>query len=245
MNTEEKKSLNLSRRSAIKYGGGFIGTGLAATILGSNLKNSQSVGAADVVAQNKELTPDEALKRLMEGNDRFINEKRTSPNQTRERIIELSESQAPFAALLSCADSRVPSEIIFDQGFGDLFVCRIAGNIATSEEIGSLEFGTMVLGAKVIMVMGHARCGAVKAAIEGGRFPGQIGSLISSLRVGAERAQREPGKNKLESAVKANVLSQIETLHNSSILGELMDKNQLKIVGSYYDLSTGKVNLLT
>lgn len=252
MNIDANQSFNLSRRSAIKYGGSLIGTGLAATILGGHLNHSQSVVGASIVAtfksrvaQNKDITPDEALNRLIEGNNRFINEKRISPHQTRERLIEVSESQAPFAALLSCADSRVPSEIIFDQGFGDLFVCRIAGNIATSEEIGSLEFGTMILGAKVIMVMGHARCGAVKAAIEGGRFPGQIGSLVSSLRVGAERAAREPGTNKLESAVKANVLSQVETLSSSSILGDLIDKKQLKIVGSYYDLATGKVSLLS
>ncbi|PSF37862.1 carbonate dehydratase [Aphanothece hegewaldii CCALA 016] len=243
MNTD-KKSFNLSRRSAIKYGGGFIGTGIAATILGGNLNNSQSAVSQTFVAQNKDITPDEALKRLMDGNERFINEKRISPNQTRERIIEVSESQAPFAALLSCADSRVPSEIVFDQGLGDLFVCRIAGNIATSEEIGSLEFGTMILGAKVLMVMGHARCGAVKAAIEGGRFPGRIGSLISSLRVGVERAQRMPGTNKLQNAVEANVLYQVEILKDSAIMGELIDKNQLKIVGAYYDLSTGKVNML-
>ncbi len=244
MNTD-KKSFNFSRRSAIKYGGGFIGTGLAATILGSYLKQPQTAVAQSFIAQNKDITPDEALKSLMEGNDRFINQQRTSPNQTRERLTELSESQAPFAAILGCADSRVPSEIIFDQGLGDLFVCRIAGNIATPEEIGSLEFGTMVLGAKVILVMGHARCGAVKATIEGGRFPGQIGSLINNLRVGVERAERLPGTDKLENAIKANVLYQVEVLQQSSILGDLLDKKQLKVVGGYYDLSTGKVTILS
>jgi carbonic anhydrase len=244
MNTD-KKSFNLSRRSAIKYGGALIGTGLAATILGGNLKNSQSVVAQSLDAPNKNITPDEALKRLIDGNNRFLNETRTSPNQTIKRVTELSESQAPFAAILGCADSRVPSEIVFDQGLGDLFVCRIAGNVATSEEIGSLEFGTLVLGAKVIMVMGHARCGAVQAAIQGGRFPGQISSLINNLRVGVERAERNPGTDKLQSAIKANVLHQVETLSRSSVLGELIDKNELKIVGSYYDLSTGKVNLVS
>jgi carbonic anhydrase len=241
----DRKPFNISRRSAIKYGGGFIGTGLAATILGSNLGQPQTAVAQSVVAQNKDLTPDEAINRLIEGNNRFINQQKTSPNRTIERLTEVSESQAPFAAILGCADSRVPSEIIFDQGLGDLFVCRIAGNIATSEEIGSLEFGTMILGAKVILVMGHARCGAVKATIEGGRFPGQIGSLVSNLRVGVERAARQPGTNKLESAIKANVLYQMEVLQQSALLGDLLDKNQLKIIGGYYDLSTGKVSLLS
>lgn len=240
-----KKDFSLSRRNIIKYGGGFIGTGLAATVLGSNLKNAQPVVAQEFVAQKQDLTPDQALKSLMDGNERFLKQTSNNPNRSIERIREVSESQAPFAAILSCADSRVPSEIIFDQGFGDLFVCRVAGNIATPEEIGSLEFGTMILGAKVIMVMGHARCGAVKATLDGGRFPGQIGSLISNLRVGAERAEREPGKDKLESAIKANVLHQVENLSRSSILGDLIDKNQLKIIGSYYDLSTGKITLLS
>jgi carbonic anhydrase len=233
-------SNHFSRRNLIKYGGGFLGTGLAATVLGSNLTSPQPVAA-----QNKDVTPDQALKKLMEGNQRFANQKRITPNQTRERLTEVSESQAPFAAILGCADSRVPAEIVFDQGLGDLFVCRVAGNIATSEEIGSLEFGTMVLGAKLIMVLGHKRCGAVKATIEGGRFPGQIGSLIDDIKVGAERAERQPGTNKLETAIKSNVLYQVEMLNQSALLGELIDKGQLKIVPGYYDLDTGKVEILS
>ncbi len=237
---ENNQNLNLSRRHLIKYGGGFIGTGLAATVLGSNLINLEPV-----VAQNKDVTPDQALEKLMAGNQRFVTQKRKNPNQTVERLTEIAESQSPFAAILGCADSRVPSEIVFDQGLGDLFVCRVAGNIATSEQIGSLEFGTMVLGAKVILVIGHTRCGAVKAAIEGGSFSGQIGSLIGNIKVGVERVQRQPGTNKLETAIKANVLHQVEILNQSLILGDLIDKNLLKIVGAYYNLDTGKVNLLT
>jgi carbonic anhydrase len=194
------QKINLSRRNLIKYGGGFLGTGLMATVLGSNLAKPQSVVAeTKIIAQNKDVTPDEALKRLVEGNDRFAQQKRINPNQAKERLIEVSESQAPFAAILGCADSRVPAEIVFDQGLGDLFVCRVAGNIATSEEIGSLEYGTTILGAKVLMVLGHKRCGAVKATIEGGRFPGQIGSLIDDIKVGVERAEKAPGTKLLRS----------------------------------------------
>jgi carbonic anhydrase len=235
----------LSRRHLIKYGGGFLGTGLAATVLGSNLNHPESVVAQNIVAQNKDITPDMALQKLMEGNERFVNQKSQNPNQDLARITEVAESQAPFAAILGCADSRVPSEIIFDQGLGDLFVCRIAGNVAATEEIGSLEFGTMILGAKLIMVLGHARCGAVQATIQGGRFPGQIASLIDDIKVGVERAQRQPGTNKLEMAIKANIMYQIEQLNQSAILGELIDKGQLKLVGAYYDLSNGKVMLLS
>lgn len=241
----ENNSINLSRRNLIRYGGSLVGTGLAATVLGRNLTQSQPVLAQTLVAQNKDITPDEALQQLIEGNQRFSQQKRQNPNQTLERLTEVAESQAPFAAILGCADSRVPSEIIFDRGLGDLFVCRVAGNIATSEEIGSLEFGTMVLGAKVILVLGHERCGAVKATIEGGRFPGQIASLIDDIKVGVERAEREPGTNKLETAIKANVMYQVEMLNQSAVLGELIDKGQLKIVGGYYDLDEGRVTIIT
>jgi carbonic anhydrase len=229
-----------SRRNAFKYGGALIGTSLMATVLGGQL-----IAPEPTFAQNKNVTPDEALKKLIDGNNRFVNQKRIKPNQNRERLAEVAESQAPFAAILGCADSRVPSEIVFDQGLGDLFVCRVAGNIATSEEIGSLEFGTMVLGAKVILVMGHERCGAVKAAIEGGSFPGQIGRLIDSLQVGVERADRESGKNKLDNAIRANVRYQVEKLGKSTVIAELVQKGVLKVVGAVYDLDTGKVNLLS
>ncbi|MDB9434712.1 carbonic anhydrase [Microcystis aeruginosa] len=239
---------NTSRRQLIRYGGGFLGTGLAATILGSQLSQTNAQTAVNsqpwLTAQNQGLNPDQALTMLMEGNQRFWERRQKSPNRDQGRLTEVAESQAPFAAILGCADSRVPAEIVFDQGLGDLFVCRVAGNLATSEEIGSLEFGTLVLGAKVIVVLGHSRCGAVKATIEGGRFPGQIGRLIDGLQVGVDRAEKQPGSNKLERAIKSNVIYQVEKLGKSPVMGELVDKKQLKIVGAYYDLDTGKVNLI-
>jgi len=239
----KKQNLNVSRRNLIKYGSGFLGTGLTAAVLGSNLVKPEATVAQKKPA--KDMTPDEALQVLMEGNQRFLDNKRQLPNQDFARLTEVAESQAPFAAILGCADSRVTSEIIFDQGLGDLFVCRVAGNIASSEEIGSLEFGTLVLGAKLIMVLGHERCGAVKATIEGGRLPGQIASLIDDIKVGVERAERQPGTNKLETAIKANVLYQVEVLNQSAVLGDLVDKGQLKIVGGYYDLDEGRVTILS
>ncbi|MFM7190948.1 MAG: carbonic anhydrase [Microcystaceae cyanobacterium] len=228
----------MNRRNLIQYGGTFIGTSLMATVLGNHLVNPPIASA-----QNKDVTPEQALTKLIEGNNRFVNQKRTNRNQNIERLVEVAQGQAPFAAILGCADSRVPGEIVFDQGLGDLFVCRIAGNIATAEEIGSLEFGTLVLGAKVIMVMGHERCGAVQAAIKGGELPGQVGSLIKSIDIGNVPPKSEvPGD--LDKAAKANVLHQVETLKKSPILTELIAKNQLQIVGAYYDLDTGKVSLI-
>ena len=235
----------LSRRNLIQYGGGFLGTSLMATVIGSQLEKSQPAVAQDIIVQNKDITPDQALTKLMAGNTRFVAQKRITPNQAKERLVEVAEGQAPFAALLSCADSRVPTEIVFDQGLGDLFVCRVAGNIATSEQIGSLEFGTAVLGAKLIVVMGHTACGAVKATIEGGRLPGQIGSIIDNIQVGVERARNNPGTDKLATAIKANASYQVELLKRSTLLGDLVDKKQLKIVAAYYDLNTGKVEILS
>jgi carbonic anhydrase len=230
--------LNLNRRSLIKYGGGFIGTSFIATIMGNNLINPPIAEA-----QNKEVTPDQALEKLVAGNNRFVNQKRTKRNQDQNRLTEVAQGQEPFAAILGCADSRVPAEIVFDQGLGDLFVCRVAGNIATPEEIGSLEFGTLVLGSKVLMVMGHERCGAVKAAIKGGELPGQIGSLIKSIDIGTVTPKSDE-LTSLEKAAKANIAHQVEVLKKSPVLSDLIAKGKLKIVGSYYDLDTGKVSLI-
>ncbi len=233
------KQKNLSRRNLLKLGTVALGTGTLAAGLSSNLASSQTPPAA-----RKDITPEQALQMLMEGNERFFKRKpQNSTNRDITRIRQVAQTQNPFASILSCADSRVPSEIIFDQGFGDLFVCRVAGNIATPEEIGSLEFGTSVLNSKVIMVMGHKRCGAVAAAIKGGQLPGQIGSLIEAIKPALKIAAARPG-NQLEDAVKANVLLQVQRLKKSPVVSELIQEGKLKVVGGYYDLDSGIVSLV-
>jgi len=150
------------------------------------------------------------------------------------------EKQEPFAAVLSCADSRVPVELIFDQSLGHVFVTRVAGNIATSAIIASLEYSAAVLGTKAIMVLGHANCGAVKASIEAKAVPGQISALYPYIRPAVDQA----GAN-LDAAIKANARIQASLLRQSSpVLAEFIKQNQLKIVAAYYDLATGKVSLL-
>ena len=228
---------NLSRRNLLQLGTGAITAGVAVAV-SSNLATLEPATAKNIVK------PDEALKALLEGNDRFVNQKRRYKNQGYTRLQEVAKGQKPFASILGCADSRVPSEIIFDQGLGDLFVCRVAGNIATPEEIGSLEFGSLVLGSKVIMVLGHERCGAVDATIKGAQVPGQIGSLLEAIKPGVEKSQGQPG-DRLENACKANILVQIGKLKASPVLAELITANKLKIVGGYYDLDTGKVSLVS
>ncbi|OUL25098.1 carbonate dehydratase [Nostoc sp. RF31YmG] len=238
--TKKYRQANVSRRNLLKLSAGAISAGVLAAGVGSNL-----VAPEKASAQNKQdLSSDEALQALLDGNDRFVKAKRRNPNQSQSRLREVAKGQKPFASILSCADSRVPSEIIFDQGLGDLFVCRVAGNIATTEEIGSLEFGSLVLGTKVIMVVGHERCGAVDATIKGASVPGQIGSLLVAIQPAVEKSKGQPG-DKLENACKANVLGQIEKLKSSPVLSALIKEGKLKIVGGYYDLDTGKVSLVS
>lgn len=235
---DNNRQVNLSRRNSLKFVAGAIGTGILATRLGADV-----AAPAPAIAQN-DMTPDAALKSLMDGNKRFVDRKRTSPNQDFPRLTEIAKDQKPFAAILGCADSRFPSEIIFDQGFGDLFVCRVAGNVATPEEIGSLEFGTLVLGAKVLVVVGHKRCGAVDATLKGAQVPGQIGSLLDSIKPAVESSKDQPG-DRLENAVKANVVLQAKRLKASPVISKLIEENKLKIVGGYYDLDTGVVSIVT
>lgn len=230
---------NLSRRTLFKFGAGVVGTGVLTAGIGSKL-----IVPEPAVAQQKDINPEQALQSLIEGNQRFVTRKRRNPNQTQTRLVEVAKAQKPFASILGCADSRVPSEIVFDQGLGDLFVCRIAGNVATAEEIGSLEFGSLVLGSKVIMVLGHERCGAVDATIKGAQVPGQIGSLIDAIKPSVEKSKNLPG-DKLENACKANILMQVEKLKASSVLSQLIDAGKLKVVGGYYDLDNGTVTIVS
>lgn len=236
-----KQSRNqVSRRNLIKFGAGFIGTGSLAVALGKELASPRPA-----VAQN-DMTPQEALQMLMEGNDRFVTQKRNNPNQDTVRLTEVAQGQNPFAAMLSCADSRVPSEIIFDRGLGDLFVVRCAGNVATPEEIGSLEFGTLVLGAKVLMVIGHEYCGAVKATMKGAEVPGQIGSILEAISPAVTEYQgQQDDPMAVEAAAKANVKYQMEKLLASPVISELITTGKLIVVGGYYDLDTGVISMVS
>ena len=231
------RQVNLSRRNSLKFVAGAIGTGILAARV-----SADAVAPEPAIARD-DMTPDAALQKLMDGNKRFVERKRQSPNQSLPRLAEVAKAQKPFAAILGCADSRFPSEIIFDQGLGDLFVCRVAGNVATPEEIGSLEFGTLVLGAKVLAVIGHKRCGAVDATIKGARVPGQIGSLLDAIKPAVESSKDRTG-DRLENASKANVVLQAKRLKDSPVISKLIAENKLKVVGGYYDLDTGAVNIL-
>jgi carbonic anhydrase len=236
--SQQSLNASVSRRRMLQFGAGAVGSTVVAAALGQEV-----ISTPPAIAQNT-MTPDEALKQLMAGNQRFTASKRKYGNQDAIRLNEVAKGQKPFAAILGCADSRVPSEIVFDQGLGDLFVCRVAGNIAVTEEIGSLEFGAAVLGTKIIMVMGHERCGAVDAALKGTPVPGQIGSLLDAIKPSLASVKNQPG-DALENACKSNIVYQIEKLKASPVLADLITKGNLKIVGGYYDLDTGKVSLVS
>jgi carbonic anhydrase len=191
-------------------------------------------------AQSK-LNPDAALQSLMEGNKRFV-ERRLTFYQEDLAILKqnTAEKQEPFASVLSCADSRVPVELLFDQSIGHVFVNRVAGNIATSEIIASIEYGVAVLGTRVLMVLGHASCGAVKASIAAKAVPGQISALYRYIRPAVDEAHGE-----LEPAIKANAKIQAKLLGDSSpVIANAVKDAKLRVVAAYYELATGKVELL-
>lgn len=235
-NADEKTGISseVSRRRFLQTG--LIGGGASLMSAGSiNFLTSQRLDAQTIS------TPDEALKRLMEGNERFASGNMTSFEHDLKVLKEKTvDKQEPFAALLSCADSRVPVELIFDQTIGHIFVTRVAGNFVTPEIIGSLEYGAAVLGTKVILVLGHAGCGAVSAAIQGAPVPGQISSLFAHIQPAVDEA----GRN-LEATIKANAKIQATLLRQaSSVIAPMVKEGKVKVVAGYYDLATGKVTLL-
>ena len=193
-----------------------------------------------VLAQNK-LSPDAALQELVKGNERFVANRATAHEHDLEILKQNTvEKQEPFAAVLSCADSRVPVELVFDQSIGHIFVTRIAGNVVTSEIIATLEYGAAVLGTKVILVMGHSNCGAVKATIQAKGVPGQISALYSHIQPAVDQAGTD-----LEAATKTNAKIQAGLLRQAStVIADLGREHKLKVTAAYYDIGSGKAILL-
>ena len=186
------------------------------------------------------MTGKEALERLIAGNKRYVAGTPEHPNQSPERRKEVGSGQTPFACILGCADSRVPPEIIFDQGLGDLFVLRVAGNVANEMILGSLEYAVEHLGAQLIVVLGHKRCGAVAAAVSGGEAPGHIGKLVQAIQPAVDRSKSMQG-DAVENAVRENIQLTAQKLQSdSSILKARVDADTLDIIGAFYDLDTGQ-----
>ncbi len=233
----------IERRDFLKLGmTGAVGMMLSASDL---LWRVEQAKAAEIPSTSAEsLNPDAALQKLIEGNQRFVDHHPQYPDQSELRLHEVAQAQHPFATILSCADSRVPAEIVFDQGIGDIFDVRIAGNIATHEAIGSIEYAVVLLGSPLLMVMGHERCGAVTAAVQNESLPGDISTFVKAIKPALKKVKNQPG-DAVENAVAANVQYQIERLKRSKLLTEQVESGKLKIVGGRYDLDTGRVTIIT
>lgn len=233
----------------------------------------QRADGADPTDRDRPMTsPAEAISRLKEGNGRFIAGNMQHPHessderafiaknsyenpdaislgmtgeQAAKRRAELTKSQHPFAIILSCSDSRVPPEIVFDEGLGDLFIVRVAGNVLNNEGLGSIEYGVDVLGARLIVVLGHQSCGAVDAAMKTvaakGKAPGHIQSLVTAIKPVVDSTP----KADLETMIKANVKHVVDALRSSKpILKGKVDSGEVQVIGGYYTLDTGAVTFL-
>jgi len=199
---------------------------------------------ADVSVQDKPPSAADVLAELKAGNEHHATKHYQHPHQTAARQRELTTTQHPHAAILSCADSRVAPEIVFDQGLGDLFDVRVAGNIAGDAEIASIEYAADHLGVPVLVVLGHQRCGAVTAAAEPGEAPGHLPVLIAAIRPAVEQARGMPGDT-IDNAVRINVENVVRQLTGSQpVLAGLTAAGRLQVVGAVYSLDTGKIEWL-
>jgi carbonic anhydrase len=193
------------------------------------------------------LSPDAALKRLLKGNERYVEGESRRHEFKREREA-LVAGQNPYAAILSCADSRIAPEYAFDSGRGDLFVCRVAGNFASDEVVASLEYAVAVLATPLILVLGHDRCGAVDAAIkslkDGTTLPGHLPSLVTALAPAVKAVSQQSG-DALSNAIRQNVIDNTAHLKSATpILSAAVEQNKLKVIGGIYGLKDGKVEMV-
>lgn len=193
------------------------------------------VGSGD---HDKIVPPAQALARLKAGNARFAKAAKSAPKAVRARRLETAKAQHPFAIIVGCSDSRTVPEFVFDTNLGDLFIVRLAGNVADSDALASIEYAVAHLGSRLIVVLGHENCGAVKAALSGEGAPGHVGKLLESIRPAVEATQAMPG-DRLTNAIRKNAGLVAQGIRREAELGEL--GKQVEIVSAFYDFDTGKV----
>jgi len=202
----------------------------------ANLSTGQNAG--------EKITADSVLAELKTGNKHHVAHRYQHPHETLDRQRQLVSGQHPHAEILSCSDSRVPPEIVFDQGLGDLFIIRVAGNVASDTEIGSLEYGAEHLHIPLLVVLGHESCGAVTAAVQGGPPEGHIAALVDLIKPAVEKTRGMPG-DPVANTVRINVEMVVKQLRSSTpILSELVAHGKLRIVGAVYSIETGSVTWL-
>jgi carbonic anhydrase len=189
------------------------------------------------------ISPDRAIEMLKEGNQRFLN-KNESERDLHLQVNQTSGGQFPYAAVLSCIDSRVPVELTFDQGIGDIFSARVAGNIINEDILGSIEYACGVAGSKAILVLGHTKCGAVTAACQGVEL-GNITALLSKVKPAIKEVQERTGQLEVEEVTKSNVNQSIQEIREkSALLADLEKEGKIKIVGAVYHVEDGRVTFL-
>ena len=238
--------IDLTRRSALLAAGAFAAAPAAAAVQGARAP-ARRYQLAPTRDGKSALTPDQALDLLKQGNRDFLADRPFDADVGNRRRLELAKGQAPFAAYVSCSDSRVPPEVLFGRGLGELFIVRNAGNTVDTAALGSVEFAVGVLGVPLVVVMGHEACGAVKAAMDvvdkNATFPGAIGRMIEPIIPAVLASRGRPG-DKVENAVRANVSRVVERLRTASepILLDPQRGGRVKVVGAYYDLDAGRVD---
>jgi carbonic anhydrase len=230
----------------------FVAVGLLAPLAGiAGCSTDKSAGLASAIDRSEQqaITPDRGIARLADGNKRFVNGEGHHRDLTAQRLATAS-GQYPFAVVLACIDSRSTPEIVFDQGVGDIFTARIAGNYSTPDLLGSMEFATKIAGAQLIVVMGHTECGAVKGACDDVKL-GNLTTVIQAIRPAVESVveyRGEPNsanKQFVLAVTDANVRRTVEQIReNSEILRDLERSGQIKVVGAMHDIKTGRVEFI-
>ena len=190
----------------------------------------------------------EALQKLMDGNKRFVSGTLAQKDLSAKKREELAKGQKPFATVLTCSDSRVPPELLFDQGLGDIFVVRVAGNVVDPIALGSIEYAAEHLGSPLVLILGHSKCGAVKATLESkGKPEGNIGAIVKKIIPAVDAAKKKGGTQDeiLETAIKENVKNvYADVMKNSKIIPHLVEEGKLMIVAGEYDITTGKIEMI-
>lgn len=230
--------LPISRRGILAGGAALLSAGAALS----------ACAAAQPQSPSNAISADEALKRLLDGNARYVANAPEQKDFSAGRAAR-TQAQYPFASILSCADSRVAPELAFDQGPGDLFVVRVAGNFLNDDGLASLEYGAQFLNIPLIMVLGHSNCGAVDATIkvlkDGTRLPGHLPGLVASIKPAVEAAKAKGGADLLADATVENVRRNVRLLVTGDpVVSKLVEQGKVKVVGGVYELSTGRVNLV-
>lgn len=233
-----------SRRALLA--GGLVGATVALAGCTSTRADSPTTSASP---QARPSTPAAAFTRLMEGNKRWVSGNLQHPDRDPNRRQLVAQEQEPFGAILSCIDSRVPPELLFDTGLGDLYVMRTGGEAVGPVVTGSVEYGPMTSGTPLVVVLGHQRCGAVKAAYESLRddkpLPGNLQAIVKALQPAYEQAVREGGADPVETMARAQVTLTAADLRSNQDLAPLVGKGALAVVGAYYSLDTGEVEVLS